>query len=262
MAPTALEPDMTVARYREPGIEIESYTSISDEFAGTHDSWWGVAKMHVKAQNHDLPYLIANELICCRLAAALGLPVLPGEVAKHPDGRQCWVTPQISQAGMTVPPTRESEILGQYASTVAGAFVFDCWVLNEDRHEENFLFHPVLGMWLIDHDNALAGNDGARFETFAARFDMPLDWHGFSAAALPQQALEFWCWRVQSVPDAAIDLALGEVSARGLMQKSRTATLRRLLRSRRESIAGLVRQSLAQTRTDVASEIQLSFDPA
>ncbi|QRI76046.1 MULTISPECIES: hypothetical protein [Rhodococcus] len=249
-------------RYREPGIEIESYTSITDDYAGAHDSWWGVAKMHVKAQDHDLPFLLANELICCRLAAAIGLPVLPGEIALHPNGRKCWVTSQVSHAGVTVPPTRGQEVVAAHAPTIAGALVFDCWVLNEDRHEENFLFHPSLGIWLIDHDDALAGSDGRRFNTFAKTTDMTLGWHGFQSTELPLEALRFWAWRVKNAPMGAIDLALNEANARGLLPKANGATLRKLLRDRKERIDTLVDRFVAPLRSYVGTDDEPSlFQP-
>jgi hypothetical protein len=208
--------------------------------------------MHVKAQDHDLPYLIANELICCRLAAALGLPVLPGEVANHADGRKCWVTPQVSHGGVAVPPPKGDDVLAAHASTIAGTVVFDCWILNEDRNEDNFLFHDSLGMWLIDHEGALAGADGGRFETFSRKTDMPLGWHGFEGAALPEEAVKYWRWRVKSVSDRAIDLAIDEANARGLLPKAKGAVISKLLRDRKEQIDRLVGDFLkmANTGTD------------
>ncbi|MGY2036598.1 hypothetical protein ACW9HF_15050 [Nocardia gipuzkoensis] len=230
---------MSSMRYREPGIEIHSLDAITDEYGGSNDSWWGMANLHVKAQDGDAPYLVANELICCRLAAALGLPVLPGEVAYLPDGRKCWATPQLRHGGAGLPPTRQTEILSVYGSTVAGALVFDCWVQNDDRHEDNFLFHPRLGMWLIDHEHSLAGRSG---EHFGATTNLtPLRYHGFGAAPLSSDDLQYWIRRVRSTPVAVIELALQEAYERGLLvPKPRVKSLRSLLIDRQGKIESLV----------------------
>lgn len=228
-------------RYREPGIHIQSYEVIPDELGGSLDAWWGQAIVHVKAQDGDMPFMVANELICCRLAAALGLPVLPGELATHPEsGRLCWATPQVKYGGVTPPPALPADILELYSSTAAGALVFDCWVLNEDRHDENFLFHPNLGMWLIDHEHSLAGRDGSRFEAFEKGQTASSISHCFRGQVLDVDDVEYWVRRVRSIPVNVIDLALNEANARRLISKQQVNILRKMLVARRETISSLV----------------------
>ncbi|PSR63952.1 MULTISPECIES: hypothetical protein [Nocardia] len=227
-------------KHHQPGIHIQSYDVITDEHGGSLEAWWGQATVHVKAQDGDMPCMVANELICSRLAAALGLPVLPGEVATHPDRRLCWATPQIKYAGLTPPPPLLSEIVATYSSTAAGALVFDCWVLNEDRHEDNFLFHKNLGMWLIDHENALAGRQGERFESLHAHPTPLLGYHCFRDASLNNDDVQYWVRHVRSVSEVVVDLALNEANDRGLITKARAAILKKVLIRRRNGIGSLV----------------------
>ncbi|VFA94733.1 Uncharacterised protein [Nocardia farcinica] len=257
-------------RYREPGVQVHSLESVPDEFGGANQSWWGLATMHVKAQDGDCPFMIANELICSRLAAAMGLPVLPGEVATLDDHTKGWATPQIKHDGVTPPPlARTDQILGLYGATIAGAFVFDCWVLNEDRHISNFLFHPRLGIWLIDHEHSLGGRQGESMSSSTAQ-STPLRYHAFQDVDLPQEDLNYWIRRVRHLPTMVVDLALDEAHARGLLgARTNVVSLQKLLISRRDAIESLVKASKGSTTKGAkvlpfrpASDGQLEFPPS
>ncbi|HMS74123.1 hypothetical protein, partial [Gordonia sp. (in: high G+C Gram-positive bacteria)] len=74
-------------RKLRPGLRLDELTRIDDpDDPDAPETYWGRAWMHVKKHDSDNPYLIANELICCRLAAAVGPPVLPGAVARAQAG--------------------------------------------------------------------------------------------------------------------------------------------------------------------------------
>ena len=231
------------SRQRQPGVHVVEYQSISEpHIEGSNDAWWGIAKMYVKAQDHDARYLLANELICCRLAAALGLPVLPGEIAQHPDGRKCWITPQISIANTTLPPTSLEQVVAAQPTVVAGMVVFDCWVRNDDRSADNLLFDPRLGVWLIDHEHCLAGRTGESFGALERLTEALPNWSEFRHADLDQDALAFWITRIRSVPTTPIDQALDEARSRGLITRPQQAELKRFLLARKERIDSLVRR--------------------
>ncbi|GGK54861.1 hypothetical protein [Nocardia camponoti] len=247
-------------RYREPGVEIHALEAVPDDIEGQNQAWWGLATLHVKAQDGDCPLLLANELICCRLAAALGLPVLPGEIANLGDGRKGWATPQIRANGVSAPPPSDvNAILDKYDHIAAGALVFDTWIQNDDRHLENFLFHPNLGIWLIDHEESLLGRKG---EHFGGRTDTPLRYHQFSDATLPEDALNYWINRVRMTSDSIINLAVDEAYDRGLLiPKPRAGAVKVLLKQRGGTIESLVK-ALRKTRPRYESAKVISFPSA
>ncbi|MGF0312494.1 hypothetical protein [Rhodococcus sp. IEGM1428] len=231
-----------MTKHRLPGVHVLEYQNIAEPHVeGSNDAWWGVAKMYVKAQDHDAKYLLANELICCRLAAALGLPVLPGEIAQHPDGRKCWVTPQISLSDVSLPPTDLDRMMAAQPGVVAGTVVFDCWVRNDDRTADNLLFDPRLGIWLIDHEHCLAGRTGESFGELRRVVDEQPGWSDFRDRTIDTSAIEYWTMRVRSLPITPVEQALEEAFLRGLINRAQQAELKTFLLARKEKIDTLVK---------------------
>lgn len=228
----------------KPGIRVFDFMSIDDpEDQGTYETWWGQAYVHVKVHNEAKPYMLANELIAARLAAALGLPVLPGEVARDFNGKDCWVTPRVSESGnVSPPPATEAQITAEFPNVVAGMLAFDSWIHNVDRTADNVMFDPRLGIWLIDHENSLAEPDGRAFNSAkaadAAR--MPLSWHGFSSTPIDSDALHFWRSRIEILSRHVIERPLEEASQRGLLTKQQTTWILSYLLERRSQLRRLI----------------------
>lgn len=238
-----------------PGIRVDEFLPIEDpDDQGTYETWWGRAWVHVKVSDPVKQFMLANELIGARLASALGLPTLPGEIAQDPDGKDCWVTPRVtSAAGTTPPPATPAVIAADHATVIAGMIAFDAWIHNIDRTEDNVLYDPRLGLWLIDHENSLAEPDGRGFETkpdVAAQ--TPLSGHGFAGEATDEQALRFWTQRIGIVSEHVIERPLDEANRRGLISKKEAAWLMRYLLARRNIIASLVPKRNLATRSQAA----------
>lgn len=226
---------------RTPGIEVEQFVTIDDpNHQGTHDTWWGVARMHVKAEDALSPHMLTNELICSRLAASLGLPVLPGEIATGPEQVRCWVTPQIAAGGIPPPPTDARELALSNPNSAAAILVFDSWVRNQDRTADNILHDPRLGLWVIDHEDALAGAASDGFASLRQGREAPVTSHVFRDEPLDEDAVVFWTRQVQCVTTAAIDRALEEAHDRGLVTQPQVTALKRFLLVRRDTIGKLL----------------------
>ena len=232
-----LGPD--VSSKLRPGIRVIEYLPIdAPDHQGTYEAWWGQAYVHVKVEDKTKPLGIANELICTRLAAALGLPTLPGEIAQGPDGETCWVTPRVmSKGGASPPPARESNIAAEHPIVVAGMIAFDSWVHNTDRTADNVLFDPRLGVWLIDHENSLAEPDGRAFARKAAEVsETRLGYHGFTSVPVDNAALELWVQRVNTIGEHVIERPVAEAYSRGLVTREQQKWLARFLIDRRRWI--------------------------
>ena len=103
------------------------------------------------------PYVPANEVICATLADILGLPVLPWEFIRMPEGEIGFGSLRMANrefARMSpgiVPQLQNPELFGAIA-------LFDLWLGNTDRHRGNLLARKARGKyWLLvnDHSHAL-----------------------------------------------------------------------------------------------------------
>ncbi|MCB1288635.1 MAG: hypothetical protein KDB47_13250 [Mycobacterium sp.] len=232
-----------MVRKLRPGIRVEEFIPIEDpDDQGTYETWWGRARVHAKIHDPAKPFMLANELIGTRLAAALGLPTLPGEIARSFDGRNCWVTPRISESGTTSPPpATEAQIAAEYPNVVAGMLAFDSWIHNVDRTADNVLFDPRLGVWLIDHENSLAEPDGRAFGRKADQVaETPLASHPFVAAPLDPDEVRFWAGRIQILSKHVIERPLEEANRRGLVTQEQAGWLLKYLLARRTMIVRLI----------------------
>lgn len=229
-------------RRRKPGIRVLDYTSLSSHEMpyGSGSLSWATAVVHVKSQTSDKPMLVANEFVFSRLAAQVGLPVLPGEVAEDADGRLCWITPQIQAEGTAVPPADASAVAASYPDAAAGVLVFDAWIGNDDRTDENVLFDPRLGLWLIDHERALGGPESI-VGTDLARLS-PVSHHLFESVDLDGEALVAWKRKIETGTSAFVTQTLDEAVARGLMSSDVRRRYRQSLTKRRGELDDLVRR--------------------
>ncbi|MBD0024114.1 hypothetical protein GII33_08310 [Gordonia pseudamarae] len=230
-------------RKLRPGVRIDDLVRVDDpDDPDATETYWGRAWMHVTKHNPDEPYRIANELICGRLAAALGLPVLPGEVARDRNGTIYWAVPGVrSDGGTSAPPSSTHDIAIAQPQVVAGMIVFDAWVNNTGRHAESVLYDERLGIWLVDHGYSLARPRG---HAFAEKPDdealIPLRGHEFADEAIDKELLRFWEQRVQAVSAHVIGRPLLEANQRGLITQRQQSWLAKYLLARRDRIVSLV----------------------
>ena len=230
-------------RKLRPGLRLDELTRIDDpDDPDAPETYWGRAWMHVKKHDSDNPYLIANELICCRLAAAVGLQVLPGEVARDQDGATYWAVPGVgSEGGIPVPPVSAHDIALAQMQVVAGMIVFDSWVNNTRRRADNVVYDERLGVWLVDHEYSLAQPHGRAFtEKPDDEALAPLGWHEFADEAIDKDLLRFWEQRVRTLSAHVIGRPLLEANQRGLITQKQQSWLAKYLLARRDRIVSLV----------------------
>lgn len=108
-----------------PGASAPRYCTLS-----------GIAKLN----SASAPYAVANEFICGRLGLMVGLPVPPGVVVTADDGRLAYVSLRFGPKGQRPPPTIPEHLVEDKPSVAAGIIAFDCWIGNEDRHQENVAY--------------------------------------------------------------------------------------------------------------------------
>ena len=138
-----------------PGLHIT--TTESRPQYGTQDIWLGTAKAYIKFPEDQPSRLILHEFLAARMANAIGIPVPFGEAASMPDGNMAWASAHIGSNGQEYAPPNIADILASDGDLLAGIAVFDTWIYNPDRTDENLIWHPAIGLWAIDHEASFCG---------------------------------------------------------------------------------------------------------
>lgn len=246
----------------EPGFKVltKDYPANLDD---PDDAYWGSGRVFVKPRRENEPLRVGYEFLAARLAAAIGLPTPASEVGQDFEDRQAWVSAVVDLRGEDVAPEDPSVLLAREPDVSAGIFVFDVWTLNSDRHEENVLSHPRLGVWMIDHEKAF-GAVHVRNPDALADDDIrnrALTFHLFRDLSLDHASLRAWAERIRQVPRSAIEKAVYEGHVRGLYAAGTRDALVVFLLHRQREVHTLVERSLPEPATPVSdgpgtSEVQ------
>ncbi|WP_435113844.1 HipA family kinase [Nocardiopsis synnemataformans] len=209
---------------------------------GTTDSWWGRAEVLVK-HNGDHPNVVVNEFVCNRLALLLGLPATLGDIWIDEDGVKHWVCAAVRSNGTELPPASPDELLRVDSELRANVVVFDIWVHNTDRSEENLLSDRKGGIWLIDHEQALFGDiqeDRARGISSTRERK-----NGFSVlledAPPPRDAISKAASKLRyTVDNRAVKAVSGDARRRGLVNAAEERAMVDFLLHRRDHMTRLL----------------------
>ena len=179
-------------------------------------------------------YCVPNEFICAKLGTAIGLPIPPFALSKYTDGakRLLFSSLDFNPAGMRLPPVLPELCMQHLPFLCAGVIVFDAWIANEDRHEENLAVDKILApktMRIFDHDNALFGGRKlsgiVRLEALrdaVAITDQRIT-GGTEHCLLPHLTsdshLETWVNRIECLDDWIIPDAVNTMVDRGISTK-------------------------------------------
>ncbi|MBL7261365.1 HipA family kinase [Paractinoplanes lichenicola] len=211
----------------------------------TASSWCTLAG--VVKQDTSVPYTVANEYICGSLGQAVGLPVPPGTIAKLNDDSYAYVALKFGIKGDSLPPVDAAAMVLAKPTTAAGIAVFDCWILNSDRHNGNLAFSPASGtVSMFDHGHSLLGpNAGNGIAHLDGLRDQPY-WYGCLPPELQYSThLHRWAERISSVHD---DL-LAEIPQRAadlrLCSPPEAAKISEVLTFRKKRLADYLDQSKA-----------------
>lgn len=227
---------------RSVGVTVESLHGETSD--GSNDVWHGSARVIVKLEDiHSNPGLTANEFLATRLAMALGVPVPMGDAATW-EGNRAFVSAQVDLEGQVPPPADVAAVLKEMTAQAAMIFAFDVFVHNEDRHEENLLYHRSVGLWAIDHEQAFGGktvmDPVALSQLRSGSIYVPRD--EFLQLSQADLAKPTMC--VKSLSMTAIEAAANEAQARRLLTGVQATAVTKFLKYRRDHIDVLMYKSL------------------
>ncbi|MCG7952678.1 MAG: hypothetical protein N0E56_15880 [Candidatus Thiodiazotropha endolucinida] len=210
----------------------------------------GALDVVLKQDSDNSPCCVYNETVALRLAQRLGVPLAMG-VPSVGDGGMYFASLMVGGLSINLPnisAKKMVQVAERYPHDAAAIFVFDVWVLNDDRENNlkaNLTSSPLHLVAAIDHEQTLLGRYGDMTESLQALEALegparhPLRDH------LEQQHVEQWVARVQSMSDSDInDAVVVGYSVGGVHQRSQLR-LAKVMKARRDSLPELVRQALS-----------------
>lgn len=189
----------------------------------------------VKTNTDKAAYQVPNEYICGALALAIGLPSPPGTVARLQDGSLAFVCLRFGPKGDKPPPVDPVKVAQSRPKLSAGVVIFDCWVLNGDRHAGNLAHEPDAGLSMFDHGHALLGTEaGKAVDSLAARKDQP-QWNGCLLPHLTSAAdLLAWAHRLRVLTNEQVEDVVYSTKRLGLISSEEAKAVTETLHFRRQ----------------------------
>ena len=253
---------------RYPGVKITNVEL--GAVGGMHGGSWARARVFVKPGLGDKltagsqAMVPAVEWIASRLALALGLPTPTGQVGELTDEgatRKVWVSMAVSlECGVPAPPD-PAEIVAAEPVLAAGTFVFDTWIYNSDRHDENLIYHKTLGLWLIDHDQSLGVASADTLTDLAGFDDRSLARHCFRGLPLQDRHVARWIQAIQSFPMLSLEGIIDSGYRAGIYTKPYGEGIVRFLKARRAILTDLVRRSRGVGTSTAFEALGASAEP-
>jgi hypothetical protein len=186
----------------------------------------------------DKPFLTANEFIAARLGQLIGLPTVPGVIVGGQGDQLGYVSLRFGPRDERPPPILPNEVVSADPSMATGIVVFDCWIANNDRHDENL---AMVGseLYLFDHDRALLAT-GTR--------DPKMPDHLLGRHCLANElstADHFWQWtqRIDNVDAHAIGRVILDAVTEGALSETRSADVTEMLRYRRDRLRAMLQEA-------------------
>jgi hypothetical protein len=205
----------------------------------------GVAKTN--GPHH--PTVVANELVCNKLASALLLPTPPGFVIEH-NGAAYYVSLNFNLAGQNLPPADPAAIVAAHPELAWGIVLFDAWILNDDRSPNNIAFDATTSaVQIFDHSHALFTKNAQTRTQHAAL--LGIGGHCLAPRMITLNGFDRWCGRfaalsedyVRTVVTSAVDprfnVSLADANAYADWLVDRQGRLRDLVRGNRAVFQGI-----------------------
>lgn len=175
--------------------------SYSDQPEVESDAYPCEMRGFAKFPSATQPHTVFVELVASRLGALIGLPTVPGMVARTPRG-PAFISMKFGLAGERLPPIPAATFCAREPFLAAGVVAFDCWIANPDRNAGNLAWSKTTGLGLFDHDGALLASHEPNPSA-----------HSIGAHCLAQYVndlsdVDAWLQRIEALPPSAIDVVV------------------------------------------------------
>lgn len=190
------------------------------------------------------PYIIVNEFICNHLARAVMLPCPPGALFDS-DEQTYFFSLDFNLAGEALPPIDPSLVVTTHREFAWGTILFDCLVLNEDRHSMNIAHDQTSDqVQIFDHSHAFLGAGRRDVAEHLAnnQESLGIGGHCLATAINHRHGLEKWASRIAQIPDFFIE-ELVQQSERIGLPSDHLGSCSDFLKFRRSNLLELVHQN-------------------
>ncbi len=111
-------------------------------------------------RDRESPYEVFNELVAMRLGHLIGLPIPAGIVVER-NGNFFFASCDVSTVDGELPAADVPRLCRDRSDDACGIMVFDAWIANTDRHDEN-IWYDYYGDVVVafDHGRGLLGTSG------------------------------------------------------------------------------------------------------
>jgi hypothetical protein len=250
---------MPVRYYRLRG----ALRAIPGDQVNASDVWVASADVYAKRANPTPPpYDIVNEYVCGELAKLIRLPVPPSFIGtRMRDSQLYFCSPSFNLSGENSAPVDCSLVASREPSIVSGVLLFDIWVANTDRHNENLSFRRQgvgARVDIFDHSHALF-READSLEIHEGKLGITKERPHYNRHCLLDYIttdvhFDKWLNRIQAVSNDALQEILAEAVELGLPRlladrgleflRSRRDTLRDVVKANRHEFRGISQWSL------------------
>jgi hypothetical protein len=200
----------------------------------------GVAGVAKKATPQD-PLLIANEVVCNSLARQLLLPCPPGATLDK-NGEPYFFSLNFNLAGMALPPADPATIATALPRLSWGIILFDCLVMNMDRHDRNIAHDTQTNkVQIFDHGHAFlrAGNSDISNTLSSSDGQLCIGGHCLAAEICEKDGKDIWADRIKMIPDFFIEGIIEAATSVGL-PKDKKSDCVDFLKKRRSEVGDII----------------------
>ncbi len=210
----------------------------------------GTLDVILKQDSDHSPTCVYNEIVALRLAQRLGVPLAMG-VPSVGDGGTYFASLTVGGLSINLPnisATRMASVAKRYPADAAALFVFDVWVLNNDRADNlkanltPAAVHLVVG---IDHEQTLLGTRGEMRDSLQALGNLEVPRQHPLREHVSPGCVAQWIKRIAALDDGAVDEAVVLNFSVGGVHERTQRKLAAVVKTRRDHIADLVGRACA-----------------
>lgn len=215
--------------------------SMTDPVRGTLD-------VVLKQDGEDSLACVYNELVALRLGQRLGLSLAMG-VPSVGDGGTYFASLVVGGLSINLPNITAKQmpkVAERYPLESAGIFVFDVWVLNNDRADNlkaNLTESPIHVFAGIDHEQTLLGTQAEMQQSLDALQSLAIPRPHPLMKYVKQNHVDYWVNEITQLSNDAIESAAVFGFSIGAVHDRMQKKLASALKARRDDIANLVLQS-------------------
>jgi hypothetical protein len=155
---------------------------------------------YVREKTADRPYGVVNDYVASAVGRLAGIPIPPGMLVELGGGTYGYLSLAFSHRGDRPPPVIFSKFAVERPWETTSIILFDQWVGNSDRNDDNLAYLPSQGVAAFDHDLAiLARPPGDAGEALRAARDLEIKSHPLAPYLPTAVYFDAWAERISSV---------------------------------------------------------------